>query len=153
MRLRKTARFTASLSERPGRLEPPRSGRRIYLDYAGFAPVDPRVLAVMRPFLEGWVGNPSAPHALGEEARESLAAARAKVARLMGGRPGAVVFTSGATEANNLAVKGMALRGPGRPVVTTPCEHASIRAPCRDLLKAGFEVTLLPVDGEGRVTP
>ena len=107
----------------------------------------------MRPFLEGWVGNPSAPHSLGEEARESLGAARAKVGRLLGGRSGSVVFTSGATEANNLAIKGVALRGPGRHVVTTAIEHPSILAPCRDLLKAGFDVTFLPVDGEGRVLP
>jgi cysteine desulfurase len=107
----------------------------------------------MRPFLEGWIGNPSAPHALGEEARESLAAARSKVGRLVGGRPEGIVFTGGATEANNLAVKGVALRGPGRHVVTTTVEHASVLAPCRDLVKAGFEVTVLPVDREGRVEP
>ena len=107
----------------------------------------------MRPFLEGWVGNPSAPHALGEEARESLAAARAKIGRLVGGRPRGLVFASGATEANNLAIKGVALRGPGRHVVTTTVEHPSILAPCRDLQKAGFEVTFLAVDPEGRVEP
>lgn len=131
----------------------PRPGRRIYLDYGGFAPVDPRVLAVMTPFLEGWVGNPSALHALGQEASESLGAARAKVARLVGGRPDGVVFTSGATEANNLAIKGVALRGPGRHVVTTAIEHTSVLTPCRDLVKAGVDVTFLPVDGEGRADP
>jgi len=153
LRLQKTARSTISLSERPDRLGLSRSGRRIYLDYAGFAPVDPRVLAMMRPFMEGWVGNPSAFHALGEEASESLAAARAKVGRLVGGRPEGIVFTSGATEANNLAIKGVALRGRGRHVVTTAVEHASVLAPCRDLVKAGFDVTFLPVDAECRVAP
>jgi cysteine desulfurase len=107
----------------------------------------------MRPFLEGWVGNPAAQHSLGEEARESLFGARIKVGRLVGGRPDGVVFVSGATEANNLAIRGVGLRGPGRHVVTTVVEHASILAPCRDLQKAGFELTLLPVDREGRVTP
>jgi cysteine desulfurase len=107
----------------------------------------------MAPFLEGWVGNPSVLHALGEEARESLGAARAKVGRLVGGRPEGVVFTSGATESNNLAIKGVALRGPGRHVVTTAIEHPSVLTPCRDLVKAGFEVTLLPVDADGRVAP
>jgi len=107
----------------------------------------------MRPFLEGWVGNPSAPHALGEEARESLAAARAKVGRLVGGRPEGILFTSGATEANNLAIKGVALRGRGRHLVTSSIEHASVLAPCRDLMKGGFDVSFLPVDGEGRVDP
>ena len=153
MRLRRTARSTASWSERPDRLGFQRAGRRIYLDYAGFSPVDPRVLAVMSPFLEGWVGNPSALHALGQEARDSLDAARAKVGRLVGGRPEGVVFTSGATEANNLAIKGVALRGAKRHVVTTAIEHASVLTPCRDLVKAGFDVTFLPVDGEGRVAP
>lgn len=107
----------------------------------------------MRPFFEGWVGNPAAPHSLGEEARESLRAARAKVGRLVGGRPEGVVFLSGATEANNLAIRGVALRARGRHVVTTSVEHASILAPCRELQKAGFEITVLPVDGEGRVAP
>jgi cysteine desulfurase len=130
-----------------------RPARRAYLDYCDFAPVDPRVLAVMRPFLEGWVGNPAARHSLGEEARESLRAARAKVGRLVGGRPDGLVFLSGATEANNLAVKGVALRGPGRHVVTSVVEHPSLLAPCRDLIKAGFEVTTIGVDHEGRISP
>jgi cysteine desulfurase len=130
-----------------------RPPRRVYLDYSGFAPVDPRVLGVMRPFLEGWVGNPAARHSLGEEARESLRAARAKVGRVVGGRPDGVVFLSGATEANNLAIKGVALRGPGRHVVTTAIEHPSLLVPCRDLVKAGFEVTMVAVDRDGRVSP
>lgn len=107
----------------------------------------------MRPFLEGWVGNPSARHSLGHEARESLQAARAKVGRLVGGRPDGVIFTSGATEANSLAIKGVALASGGRHVVTTAIEHASVLTPCRDLQKRGFEVSVLPVDGEGRVEP
>jgi cysteine desulfurase len=107
----------------------------------------------MRPFLEGWVGNPSAGHSLGEEARESLRAARAKVGRLVGGRPEGVVFLSGATEANNLAIKGVGLHGPGRHVVTSVIEHASVLSPCRDLVKAGLEVTAVGVDREGRVSP
>jgi len=107
----------------------------------------------MSPFLEGWVGNPSALHALGQEARDSLDAARAKIGRLVGGRPDGVVFTSGATEANNLAIKGIALRGGRRHLVTTGIEHPSVLTPCRDLVKTGFEVTFLPVDAEGRVKP
>jgi cysteine desulfurase len=107
----------------------------------------------MRPFLEGCVGNPAAAHALGEEARDSLAAARAKIARLVGGRPSGVVFVSGATEANNLAVKGVAERGPGRHLVTTEVEHPSILAPCRDLQQSGYEVTCVTVNGDGRVDP
>ena len=128
---------------------------RVYLDYAGFAPVDPRVLAVMRPFLEAGIGNPSARHALGAEARESLDAARVKVARLCGGAPGGIIFTSGATEANNLAIKGVVLRartGPAR-VVVSAIEHISVINACRDLEKAGVALTFLPVDRDGRVDP
>jgi len=126
---------------------------RVYLDYAGFAPVDPRVLAVMRPFLEGGVGNPSAPHSLGLEARASLDGARAKVARLFGGTPAGVIFTATATESNNLAVRGLAARAAGRHVVASAIEHISILNACRDLEKQGFAVTLAPVGGDGRVDP
>lgn len=128
---------------------------RVYLDYAGFAPVDPRVLAVMRPFLEAGIGNPSARHSLGAEARESLDAARVKVARLCGGAPGGIIFTSGATEANNLAIKGVALRArPGAAhVVLSAIEHISVINACRDLEKSGVSLTFLPVDGDGRVDP
>jgi cysteine desulfurase len=129
---------------------------RVYLDYAGFAPVDPRVLAVMRPFLEAGIGNPSARHSLGAEARESLDAARVKVARLCGGASGGIIFTSGATEANNLAVKGVVARtraaGPAR-IVLSAIEHISVVNACRDLEKAGATVCYLPVDGDGRVDP
>ena len=127
----------------------------MYLDYAAFAPVDPRVLAVMRPFLEGGVGNPSATHSLGVEARESLESARAKVGRLVGGAPAGVIFTGSATEATNLAIRGVVLRagGAGRHVITTAIEHVSVLNVCRDLEKAGVATTLLPVDGEGRVDP
>jgi cysteine desulfurase len=127
----------------------------VYLDYGGFAPVDPRVLAVMRPFLEAGIGNPSARHSLGNEARESLEAARAKLARLVGGSSAGVVFTSGATEANNLAIKGMALRSGERPrhLVTTAIEHMSVLNAFRDVEKWGAEVTLLAVDDAGRVDP
>jgi cysteine desulfurase len=107
----------------------------------------------MGPFLEGWVGNPSAAHSLGHEARESLQAARAKVGRLVAGRPDGVIFTAGATEANNLAIKGVALASGRRHVVTTAIEHTSVLTPCRDLQKRGLEVTVLPVDAEGQVEP
>jgi cysteine desulfurase len=128
---------------------------RVYLDHAGFAPVDPRVLAVMRPFLEAGIGNPSARHSLGAEARESLDAARVKVARLCGGAAGGIIFTSGATEANNLAIKGVALRArPGAArVVVSAIEHISLINACRDLEKAGAILCALPVDGDGRVDP
>jgi cysteine desulfurase len=144
------ARSSASWSERPASDGPL---TRVYLDYAGFAPVDPRVVAVMRPFLEGGVGNPAASHSLGLEARASLDGARAKIARLVGGVPGGVTFTASATEANNLAIKGAAQRAGGRHIVTSAVEHVSVLNPCRDLEKQGWRVTYVGVDAEGRVDP
>jgi cysteine desulfurase len=145
------ARSTASSSESPG------SGRnavtRVYLDYASFSPVDPRVVAVMRPFLEGGVGNPSAPHSMGLEARTSLDGSRAKLARLFGGSPAGVIFTASATEANNLAIKGLAQRAGGRHLVTSAIEHISVLNVCRDLEKHGWTVTYVRVAGDGRVDP
>jgi cysteine desulfurase len=107
----------------------------------------------MRPFLEGGVGNPSAPHSLGLEARASLDGARAKVARLFGGTPAGVIFTASATEANNLAVRGVAERAERGHVVTSAIEHVSVLNACRHLEKRGHAVTYVPVDGEGRVDP
>src|SRR5207247_2377290 len=115
--------------------------------------VDPPVGALMRPFLEGGVGNPGAPHSLGLEARASLDGARAKVARLVGATAAGVIFTASATEANNLAIRGLAARARGRHVVTTAIEHISVLNACRYLAKRGWEVAYLPVDGEGRVDP
>ncbi len=147
------ARSSASSSERPARGEAAATSvTRVYLDYAGFSPVDPRVVAVMRPFLEGGVGNASASHSLGLEARASLDGARAKVARLFGGPPGGVIFTASATEANNLAVRGLAQRaGRGSHVVTSAIEHVSVLNACKELEKHGHRVTYVGVDGEGRV--
>ena len=146
------ARSSASSSARPGS-----SGAaaisRVYLDYAGFSPVDPRVLAVMRPFLEGGVGNPSSSHALGLEARASLDGARAKVARLFGGVPSGVIFTATATEANNLAIRGLAGRASGRHLVVSAVEHISVLNACRELERQDWAVTRVGVDGEGRVDP
>ena len=145
------ARPTASSSERLARVGT--GVTRVYLDYAAFAPVDPRVIALMRPFLEGGVGNPSSPHSLGLEARASLDGARAKVARLVGASASGVVFTASATEANNLAIRGLAERASGRHVVTTAIEHISVLNACRHLAKHGWDITYAPVDGEGRVDP
>src|SRR5437867_1945666 len=147
------ARSSAFSSARPGSGGPGATVSRVYLDYAGFSPVDPRVVAVMRPFLEGGVGNPGAPHSLGLEARASLDGARAKVARLIGGAPAGVIFTASATEASNLAIKGVAQRAPGRHIVASAVEHVSVINACRDLEKRGFAVTYVPVDAEGRVDP
>src|SRR2546425_8346014 len=98
------ARSSAFSSARPGSGGPGATVSRVYLDYAGFSPVDPRVVAVMRPFLEGGVGNPGAPHSLGLEARASLDGARAKVARLIGGAPAGGIFTASATRSEERRV-------------------------------------------------
>ncbi|MEN2740062.1 cysteine desulfurase family protein [Microbacterium sp. X-17] len=128
-----------------------------YLDNAATTPVRPEVLEAMQPYLTRWFGNPSSHHTAGEAGAEALADARARVAGILGMRPGDVVFTSGGTEANNLAVKGIALgalpRG-ARHVITTPIEHESILESTAYLARLhGFEVTLLPVDGYGRIHP
>jgi cysteine desulfurase len=107
----------------------------------------------MRPFLEGGVGNPAALHSHGLEARASLDGARAKVARLVGGAAAGVIFTASATEANNLAIKGVARRARGRHIVASAIEHVSVVNPCRDLEKQGWSVTWLPVDRDGVVDP
>src|SRR5438552_375548 len=145
------ARFTASSSERLGRVGA--GVTRVYLDYASFSPVDPRVVALMRPFLEGGAGDPAAPHSLGLEARASLDGARAKVARLVGATAAGVIFTASATEANNLAIRGLAARAAGRHLVTTAIEHISVLNTCRHLAKRGWEIAYVPVDGEGHVDP
>ena len=147
------ARSSASSFERLARQSAGPGAARVYLDYAGFAPVDPRVVAVMRPFLEGGVGNPSTSHSLGLEARASLEGARAKLARLVGGAPAGIVFTASATEANNLALKGLSQRTSGRHLVTSAIEHVSVINSCRELEKRGWTVTYVGVDGEGFVDP
>ena len=132
------------------------SGLR-YLDHAATSPVRPEVLAAMAPYLTGVFGNPSSHHTVGEAAAEALADARARVARLLGMRPGDVIFTAGGTEANNLAVKGIviAARERGRRhLVTTPIEHESVLASADYLRRFhDVETTLLPVDGAGRIAP
>jgi cysteine desulfurase len=147
------ARSSASSSERLARAGVPTAGTRVYLDYAGFSPVDPRVVAVMRPFFEGGVGNPNAQHSLGLEARASLDGARGKVARLFGATAAGVIFTASATEANNLAIKGLAQRASGRHLVTSAIEHISLIDSCRELEKRGWSVSYVDVDTEGRIDP
>ena len=146
-------RSTGSSSERLAKPAAGPTASRIYLDYAGFSPVDPRVMAFMRPFMEGGVGNPAALHSHGLEARASLDGARAKVARLVGAAAAGVIFTASATEANNLAIRGSALRAQGRHLVTSSIEHVSIVNSCRELEKQGWSVSAVPVDHEGLLDP
>jgi cysteine desulfurase len=128
---------------------------RIYFDNAATSPIDPRVLEAMQPCLQqGW-GNPSSLYAEGRQAREAVDRARAQVAALVGAEPDEIVFTSGGTEADNLALAGVMLAGePGAShLVTSAIEHPAILACCRQLERWGVEVTRLPVDGEGLLDP
>jgi cysteine desulfurase len=128
---------------------------RIYLDYNASTPLDPRVAAAMRPFLETSYGNPSSGHWAGTPARATVEHARAQVAGLLGCAPDEVVFTSGGSEANNLALKGVyfARRERGDHIVTTAVEHPAVLEPCRFLERLGARVTYLPVDRTGQVDP
>ena len=125
----------------------------IYLDSAATTPVRREVLDAMWPYLTGEFGNPSSSHALGHRAAEALKQARATVAAILGCRAGEITFTSGGTEADNLAIKGIALANPrGRHIVTTPIEHEAVLASCDHLRRHhNFEITQVPVDCFGMV--
>jgi cysteine desulfurase len=129
--------------------------RQVYLDYNASTPIDPRVVDAMRPLLANAFGNPSSGHWGGAPARALVDEARGNVAALLGCRPGEVVFTSGGSEANNLALKGVffARREAGDHIVTSEVEHPAILAPCRFLERQGAKVTYLPVDRTGLVDP
>lgn len=125
----------------------------IYLDYNATTPIAPEVAAAMAPYLEREFGNPSSDYPLGWSAKLAVEQARRQVAALIGARPEEIVFTGCATEANNLVLKGVAWHFKGGQIITTAVEHPAVLAPCRWLATQGFEVTVLPVDGEGRVDP
>ena len=129
--------------------------RHIYLDYNASTPIDPAVAAAMRPFLDGRYGNPSSGHWASIEAKAALEHGRGQVAALLGCQDDEIVFTSGGSEANNLALKGVffALRDKGDHIITTAIEHPAIVEPCRFLERLGAQVTYLPVDGTGRIDP
>ncbi len=141
-------------------MESPSDG--IYLDWNATSPVHPEVAESVMPFLRGEYGNPSAPYAPGRAARERIEAARAQTAALIGAAPEEIVFTSGGTESNNLAIKGACAaqkkspRPPhggraSRHIVTSAVEHPSVLETCRWLERQGSELTVVPVDGAGRV--
>lgn len=129
--------------------------QQIYLDYNASTPLAPEVAAAIRASLEGAYGNPSSPHWAGAPARRELDAARAEVAALIGARPQEIVFTSGGSEANNMALKGVffASGGPAPHFIATAVEHPAIVAPLRFLERLGAEVTWLAVDATGRLDP
>lgn len=124
----------------------------IYLDHNATTPLDERVLEAMLPWLRGGWGNPSSVHALGRAARAALEQAREQVAALVGAHPSQVIFTSGGTEANNAALKGVAARLPAACLAASTVEHASVQQPLAALGRAGWTVATIPVTDQGQVT-
>jgi len=129
--------------------------RRIYLDHAATTPAHPDVVQTMLPYLAEAFGNPSSIYSYGQEARRAIEEARTKVAELIGARPEEITFTSGGTEADNLALKGVAYanESKGNHIITTAIEHHAVLEPCKFLEKRGFKITCLPVDKYGLIDP
>ncbi|MGA9099596.1 MAG: IscS subfamily cysteine desulfurase [Methanotrichaceae archaeon] len=128
---------------------------RIYMDHAATTPVASEVLEAMMPYFTDLYGNASSLHSFGREAKEAIENARLKVARLINAEPSEIYFTSGGTESDNLALKGIALRNKnkGNHIITSCFEHPAVLEVCKALTKQGFEVTYLPVTREGLVEP
>ena len=128
---------------------------RIYLDHAATTPMRDEVLAAMLPYLTEHFGNASSLHAEGRRARQGVDEARERIAAILGAKPREVVFTSGGSEGDNLALKGAAWAASarGRHIVTSSVEHKAVLNTCAVLERSGFEVTYLPVDRYGRVDP
>ena len=126
---------------------------QIYMDYAATTPTDHRVVEAMLPCFGEVYGNPSSLHAFGQEAHGAMEEARAKIAAFSGAKPAEIVFTSGGTESDNFAVKGVvyANRKRGDHIITSAIEHHAVLETCRFLEAEGFKVTYVPVDGDGLV--
>jgi cysteine desulfurase len=127
----------------------------IYLDYNATTPLDRAVLEAMGPYLRDHFGNPSSDHVYGYRTHAAVHTARERLAALLGAEPDEVVFTGGGSEANNLALKGVAcrLRDRGTHIITSAIEHSAVTQPVRFLDRQGYRVTILPVDRDGRVDP
>jgi cysteine desulfurase len=126
----------------------------IYLDYNGTTPHDPEVISAMRPYLEEEFGNPSSSHQFGAKPRQAVLTAREQIASLLNCRPQEIIFTSGGTESNNFAIKGIArtCREKGNHIITSQIEHPAVLEVGAYLEKNGFEVTYLPVDKYGLIS-
>ena len=125
--------------------------KNIYLDNNATTPLHPEVLEAMLPGLRENYGNPSSIHSFGRSARVQLDEAREKVAHLINAQSSEIIFTSGGTEANNLALLGVAFKDKGKKIITSKVEHPSVLNPCRQLEEQGVEVHYLDVDGLGRI--
>ena len=128
----------------------------IYLDHSATTPTDPRVVQAMLPYFTEFYGNPSSLHSAGKAAADALERASVTIAGVLNCQPSEVIFTSGGTESDNLALRGVAAamraRGRGQHIVTTAAEHHAVIDTAKALIDEGFDVTFLPVDGDGRVT-
>jgi cysteine desulfurase len=125
---------------------------RICMDYSAGKPVDPRVIDEVLPYIKSSFGNPSSLHTLGQEAKKALESSRKHVAKFINAEePETIIFTSGATESNNLAIKGVANRNKsqGTKILTSTVEHMSVVNPCKLMMRRGFRVVFLPVDNFG----
>jgi cysteine desulfurase len=129
--------------------------RKVYLDYAASSPADPRVVSEMLPYFTEIFANPLAVHDYGKAAAVALNAARESIAGFLGAKTDEIIFTSGGTESNNTAIKGVAFAAMGRKdhIITSPIEHRAVLAPCKFLEKFGFNITYLNVDSTGMVDP
>jgi len=130
------------------------TSKKVYMDHIAGKPVDPRAIEAMLPFIREFYGNPSSIHSFGHEPRKALEEARAKIVKLINAeRAESIIFTSGATESNNMTVKGVAYRNmdKGKHVIASSIEHMSVINSCKYLKTKGFDVTFLPVDKYGLV--
>ena len=129
--------------------------KRIYLDYAATTPTAPKVVEAMGPYFTKVFGNPSSPHFFGQEADRAVELARINIASFLGAKPEEIVFTSGGTESNNFALKGVAYanRNKGNHLITSSIEHHCITETCKFLERQGFKITYLKVDKDGLVDP
>jgi len=129
--------------------------RKVYLDHAGTTPLNPEVYSLMCEFMKNTFGNPSSIHSFGREAKKWMEKARRQVADLIGAEAGEITFTSGGTEADNLAIRGAAAarRKKGNHIITSSIEHPAVLNTCKHLAKNGFDVTFLPVGHYGLVEP
>jgi len=129
--------------------------KKIYLDYAATTPVHPEVIKAMGVFFSEKYGNPSSLHSIGQEAKRAMEQARSGVARALGAQPEEIIFTSGGTESDNFAIKGVAyaMASKGNHIITSKIEHHAVLETCHFLQLQGFEVTFLPVDSYGLIDP
>lgn len=127
--------------------------KNVYLDHSSTTPLDKKVFEVMTPYLTDYFANPSAPYSLGKKQKQAVENSRHKIADVLSTTPDAIIFTSGGTESNNLALFGIArkYKDKGKHIISTTVEHPSIHNPLEQLEKEGFEITYLPVDKLGQI--